>query len=265
MRRNALRSGRLLFAPLGLARSGAVVQRRSYEGPAIPDSVVMQNYATAWSQGDGTWADGATDDGSQDMTVVGDPQAGTLSDGSESVVWDGTDDHGLVSLPPELEGSSLNAFSIEMAMSWSHSNTIENHFGVRNSGNAQDLFGEINRDEGFNTAAGSFYLYLADQNDNILHVAPASNPGLNDGNRHDISIIVNDASNNDVDIIIDGSSVSVSTSNAQSPSNFGSWDSDMAVAARNNGGSIERNAEVDTGAWRWHDEGISQQTIGGYP
>lgn len=252
------------MTPIGVPRGGAVIGRDSYE-PAIPDSVVIQNFATTWSQGDATWADDATDDGSQDMTVVGDPQAGTLSDGSESVDWDGTDDHGLFTMPPELEGPGLNAFSVEFALQWDHSNTIQNNFGVRNGGDVQDLFGEINRDEEFSNAAGSFYLYLADQNDNILHVAPASNPGLNDGNRHDISIIVNDASNNDVNIIIDGSSVSVSTSNAQSPSNFGSWDSDMAVAARNNGGSIGRNAEMGTGAWRWHDQAISQQTIGGYP
>jgi hypothetical protein len=43
MRRAALASGRLLFAPLGAARSGAVVQRRSYQGPAIPDSVVSRD------------------------------------------------------------------------------------------------------------------------------------------------------------------------------------------------------------------------------
>jgi hypothetical protein len=44
MRRAALASGRLLFAPLGAARSGAVVQRRSYQGPAIPDSGLLHRY-----------------------------------------------------------------------------------------------------------------------------------------------------------------------------------------------------------------------------
>jgi len=230
---------------------------------AIPDSVVVQNHATTWAQGDATWADDATDDGAQDMSISGDPQAATLSDSSESLEFDGVDDNGLFTMPSAIDGSNLSNISVEFALQWSNSTTISNLFGSRNGANATKLIGEINRDETFSDVAGSFYVQLGDDDANVLRAAPATNPGLNDGQRHDITIAI-DAPNNNVTIIIDGSSVSVSYGAQQTPDNFSTLNQDMVVAARNEQGTPERFAQVSIGADRWHNETIAEQTISDY-
>jgi len=105
---------------------------------AIPDSVVVQHFATTLAQGETTWEDDATDDGSQDVSLTGDLQASTLSDGSESIVGDGTDDHGLVTLPSSLEGASLQSFSVEFALQTTSTATIR-PAGIRNNDGNQPL------------------------------------------------------------------------------------------------------------------------------
>lgn len=233
------------------------VSGRSLTRSAIPDSVVVQNIANTFSQGDGIWVDDATEDGSQDMSITGDPQAGTLSDGSESVNFDGVDDYGQFTMPSELEGSGLNAFAVEFA--FQHTTTgpcsIAGIFGANNN-----LRYELNRDHQFNDDPGNILIRLDDQDGNQLRFAPSSNPGLNDGNRHDLTVSIDDASANSATVIIDGSEVSLSFGSQQSPSNFGAWNNNMRVAARYYSG-VDFYADVDVGAYRWHDSPISEQTI----
>lgn len=228
---------------------------------AIPDSVVLQYYATTWSQVDGTWVDDA---GTADMSITGDPQATTLSDGSESVTADGVDDYGTITLPAALSGSSLQDFSVEFAVEYSTSNEAELCGSLNANGN-QWLRIRLNTDESASTDAGNFHVILADDDGDRLRFSPASNPGLNDGSRHDLSIVINDASANDASVIIDGSSVSVTYNEQQAPNNFVSWDQSMAIWAENNNGSIRDYVEAAVGAIRWHDEAITSQTISDYP
>jgi hypothetical protein len=230
----------------------------------IPSSVVVQNYATTWSQGDSTWVDDATSDGSQDMSLTGDPQATTLSDGAESVKADGTDDYGTIPIPPELEGGDLNQFSIEFTIEHSSTNT-EVAIGCRNSDTNQKLLIFLNSDETLSSDPGTFQFRLDDDNSNKLRLAPSTNPNLDDGNRHDVSIIVNDASANDVDIIIDGSSQSLNFDVTQSPSSFTTWDTDLGVFVRNTSGTVDNYADIKLGAIRLHGSAINSQTISDYP
>lgn len=227
---------------------------------AIPDSVVMQYFATTWSQGDGTWID---DNGVADMSIIGDMQDGTLSDGAESIHADGTDDHGEITLPSQFEGSGLTAFSVEAALETTTTDA-SNLIGLRESGANQFLEIWINRDGGLNINEGFIAMRLTDSNGNSLRFGPSNNPNINDGSRHDISFIIHDSTANDAEIIIDGTSVSLTFSSTGGPSSFTTWGSPMQVWARNLDGSISNYLDAKQGAMRWHDQGISDQTIGDY-
>jgi hypothetical protein len=230
---------------------------------AIPDSVLIQQFATTYAGGDAKWVDDATDDGSQDAAIVGDPTKTTLSDGSEAVSFDGGGDRADLTLPSELEGSGLQSFTVEFAAQWT---TTQNRTiaTVRND-NGNQIFGvELNINENRNQDVGDVLFTLRDNDLNQLQAAPQTNPNLDDGNRHDLTFIVNDSATNDVEIIIDGSSVSLAFGNTESPDNFVAWDRPIPYAAKNLGGTISTETDIEIGAARWHDESINSQTISDY-
>jgi len=198
------------------------------------------------------------------MSFNGGPTAATLSDGADSISGDGTDDHGLITLPNSLEGSSLQSFSIEFAIEHSTSSQSAAVYGARNSDVNQFLSCNLNLDVNANADVGNIRFNLTDDAGDRVTFAPSASPNLDDGTRHNVSVIYNDTSTNDVDVIIDGSSVALSFANQQSPSNFAAWDVDMAVWARNLGGSLSFYSDMEIGAMRWHDSAISSQTIGDY-
>jgi len=226
----------------------------------IPDSVILQYFATNYTQGDATWPD---DKGVADMSINGDPQDSTLSDGNESVKGDGSDDHGLTTPPASLEGSSLQSFAIELAVEWSHSNTGEAIAGVGNTSDSQRVFIDINRDSSFSTDGGNMVFAIQDVDGNTIETETGTT-GLNDGNRHDITININDTTTNDITFIIDGSEITTPTqASTENPDNFGTWGYDLAHFGRNFGG-VEFYADINLGAVRWHDSAISEQTISDY-
>jgi hypothetical protein len=222
---------------------------------AIPDSVVMQYYATTWSQGDATWVDGANSDGSQDMSITGDVQANTLSDGSDALGFDGADDYGSTTLPSSLEGSSLNSLSLEFALAWDHTNT--NYVAGLYNG-TQQIMVILNKNGG-----GRIRFRLDDTNGSSYEFDTQT--AINDGNRHNVSFIINDASANDGKAIVDGSEVSLSTTTSTNPDSFTTWNYDFSWGARNIQGSFQDNTDVDIGAIRFHDSAINNQTISDYP
>ena len=225
----------------------------------IPNEVVVQHTATGFSVGDSIIPNDAGQN--NDLSLSGDPQETTLSDSSDAVAF-GVDDHGLFSLPPSIENDGLNQFTIELALEYTSSD--DNWIAGVATGD-QQINIRANTNENFNDDEGNFYFSLRDDSDNRLRCAPSSNPNLNDGNRHDITIIVNDAGNNDIDIIIDGSNVTLNFGDNDSPSNFIDWEHNMALSADNRQGSIERNIEIDWGAWRFWEDNQESQTIDGYP
>lgn len=232
---------------------------------AIPDSVVIQHTATTWAQGDSTWGDDDTEDGSQDVSLTGDFQSDTLSDESESILGDGVDDYGDLTLPAEFEGSSLNSFTIEFAIRHSDSDSPVNIIGTRNDDGTQNIEVNLNVDNGFNTDTGNVRLVLTDDAGDTIVVEPSTNPNLDDSSRHDVTIIVNDASASDVDMIIDGSSLDLNFGTSQNPSSFTTWDRPVALWGWNDGGSISRYWNGEIAADRWHDQAISSQTIDELP
>lgn len=225
----------------------------------IPSSVVLQYYGDTYSGGDTTWTD---DNGVQNMSLTGGETATTLSDSAEAVGFDGSSDGGGITMPTSLEGASLENSSLEFTVQYSHTDT-DCLFGINNDGD-QLLLIRPNADEGFNSEAGNMYMRIRDANANDLNFAFDTYTGLNDGNRHDVSIIFNDTTANDVDVIVDGDNKALSFSATGGPNAFTSWDYDMGVARRNSTGSYIQNLACDIGAIRWHNEAITDQTIGDY-
>ena len=220
---------------------------------ALPDSVVMQYFASTYTGGDLTWED---DNRVVNMSLTGGETAGTLSDGSDAVDFDGESDEGTVSLPSQFEGSALTSFSVEFATEYTDSSVNTDLFLANNDDDSQRLQIRVNTDGTANLKEGNIWIQLIDRDGNRLRVEPATNPELNDGVRHDITMIVNDSSQNDVDIIIDGDNVSLNFIDEDGPDNFGTWDVNALL-------SSDLNSSV--GAQRYHDEGITEQTISDYP
>lgn len=229
---------------------------------AIPEGVVLQYGADNWAQGDSTWPDEAG--AAQDMAITGAPQATTLSDGADALAFDGTDDYGATTMPAALEGSGLTEWAVEMAFATTTTSTSSlRFFGVNQS--TQLLVLTINLDEAFNSDAGNFVLQFRDSNGNALRFAIDGTASLNDGNRHNLSISINDTAANDVTVILDGTEQTLSFGASEGPSSFVAWNYDMAFAAQNNSGSLQNYMPIDYGAIRWHETSISSQTIGDYP
>jgi hypothetical protein len=225
---------------------------------AIPDSVVVQYDPRTWSEGDGTLVD---DVGNADLSLSGGFQSGTLSNGDPSIIGDGVDDRGTATMPGSLEGSSLTNFAVEFAVEYT-STGIETVTGVTNSGDSQVFQITLNADGQFNVDNGNILARIDDPSGNRLYVTPDTNPNLDDGNRHEVIVNVEDPANNNIEFIIDGSAVSASTGNfAEGPSSFGLWDTDWGVFARNNAGSFDGYFAGGLGMVRFHDSTISGPTI----
>jgi hypothetical protein len=221
--------------------------------PARLESVVYQWRAEDYSSGS-DWNDTVV---SETMSIVGSPTETTLSDGAQAVGFDGVDDAGLAAIFSDV---SISTGAWEMAFQTTETDVVL-PFGAQEGDRSGYV--TLNQDEAANTDEGNIRFVLADNDDNSLTAAPSTNPGLNDGSRHNITWSF-DAPNNDVQIFIDGSSVSVAYDDQQSPDNFGTVGSeDYGFGARDGGGGTLGNyAEVDVGVWRFHDEQISEQTIG---
>ena len=249
---------------MGLKESGlrGSLRNVSVGIDAIPDSVELQYSATTFSNSDSVWADDA---GNVDMNINGDPQKATLSDGSESISSDGSNDSGEIEMPSTLEGSGLTEFSFEFVIEHTDTNDPVAVTGSRNSSGGQFFNVLLNRDVQGNTDLGNMNVQHDDDSGNRLSFGPSTNPNLDDGNRHDISVIIHDSTINDVEIIIDGVSVDLSFTDQDGPNQFTTWNNSMATFARNLDGTLQLRANIELGAVRWHTSGIMSQTISEYP
>lgn len=227
----------------------------------IPDSVVLQYYGNTWTQGDSSWKD---DIGSANMSLSGDFQDATLSDGNESILGDGTDDVGVVTLPSTLEGADLEQASFEFAVEFTDT-SLTALCGSSDDDDNQWFAIRINSDENFNNDAGQIMVRYRDKDGNGVRFSPSSNPNLDDGNRHNISFVVNDSTVPDTELIIDGTSVSLNYASNSVADNWGTWDNNFRFWAYYRGTQgTDLYSNVEIGAIRFHNEAISSQTIGDY-
>jgi len=218
---------------------------------AIPDSVVLQYTATGSSVSDGSVPDDSG--GTEAMALNGDPQDTTLSDGSDAIAFDNNGDYGLYRLPSQLESSGLEQFSWEICQEFT---TSGNFTGITNGDDQSIQFGY--EKDGTDT----FSFFLRDKN-NTSDKIKITDSSLFDGNRRSLSLAI-DVPNGSVDAWVDGNSVSATFNGISNP-NFGTWDYDIAYAARNKSGSISNDVNLTFGSMRWHDSLISSPTIQNYP
>jgi len=244
----------------GATIDGTDVQEITVDGQTVftagpPDSAVLNydasNFASPWPN------DIA---GQPDMSITG-LTSSTLINGDDGVSGDGTNDNGQVDLPSNFEGSSLQTHTIEFSVQFSHTDETD-ICGNFDTASNQFLTLRANRNENDSSDAGNFRYHLEDDSGDDLRIAPDSNPGINDGNLHKITIEIVDSSTNDANIYIDGSAVTVATGQTNGPSNFSSWGGDMRFFARDNrSGNARGFWQGDMGIIRWHDEATGGQTI----
>jgi len=198
------------------------------------------------------------------MSLIGNPQAATLSGGAESLSADGTNDYGEVSLPSSLEGSSLTEFAVEFAIEWTETNPKSIMTQFNDANQTLNIQANVKVTSSGRTAnAGDLQFDLRDSGGDRLEFG-TSGQGLNDGNRHDITAIWDDTTTNSVRLFIDGAQATPNTAVSQGPSNFTTWDYNMPLWARVSGGSIDNYLDAKIGALRVHDAAPSGQSINAY-
>jgi hypothetical protein len=217
-------------------------------GPVTPSSVKYQwtakNFADPWP----------ADVGGVDMTINGGLSTSSMNNGETGVLGDGSDDSALA--PIADIGKDLNSCAWEFDCQYS-------------SGGGWEVIGHqrpwfewrFDNDHNFNSDNGNIVVNIASTSQNRLTFAPTNNPGLDDGNVHKISILLNDLPNNDAEMIIDGSNLSLSYRDKQNPSISSNIANTPAFWGRNASGSIGFNFGGYHSIFRIHDEPISSQTI----
>jgi hypothetical protein len=234
------------------------VSGRALVQSVIPDSVVVQYTGSTYTGGGSSWSDEATADGAQDAALSGGISESQLSDGAEALATDGTDDQGLFPIPSELDGNGLQSFTVEMALQYTTNEDFDYWFGV-NGTNILAALADVDESASNN---GQIRFRLFDSDTNGQTFAPASNPNLDDGNRHDISLIVNDAATEDYEIIIDGTSYAVSIGNdTGTADNFGDFSNDMGLFCRNQSSGTGKHKTGNVGAFVMHKTNISSQYV----
>ena len=215
----------------------------------IPDSVALQYSAETFEEGEG-WED---DTGTADMSVSG-LSTTTLSDGSDGVQGDGTDDHGLVDIPSSLEGSELSDFALEFRIE-STTSDFTRLFGTRNDGEEPSFQVFSNVDEAGSGDSGNIKLRIDDEDGNEFHIAFDEAPDLFDGNVHTVTFdVVDITDNSECRVFFDGDEETIATGpdDISDPSGI-SWQYDIGHYARNDRGSIDQHFEGAFNIIRWHD------------
>lgn len=222
----------------------------------IPDSVVTQFSPETFNTGNSEYLD---DIRGNNMSLNGDLQSTTLSNGDPSVEGDGNGDYGLFDIPTELSGSSLNSWAVEYSIQTTQTDksTI---MGIGEGGDQRILL-KINEDVNFNTDSGNLLLQFKDDSGNRILVEPSTDPNINDGDAHSILWNVKDASTSDVEIWIDGTNVSLNFRDSQNPTSFFDWTDKMGVWSSNFNGSVQRLYAGQLGKIRLHGSSVGSPTF----
>jgi len=215
---------------------------------AIPDSAIYWWDPSAFAS---PWVDEVV---SESMTINGGLSSTTFGDGSDAVSGDGNDGHGLAANRDVL----YNSMSIEVEIS---STTTSAAFILGSNDNTNGITCMImfNQDGDFNYIDGSMALFLSDETNQFSF---SYDGGFNDGNKHKVSFIVNDATTSDASMIVDGSTVTPTVDRADGVNFSGlTLNYDMAYWARNFTGTVKDFYNGKLGKIAFHDTNIQNQTI----
>ena len=228
-------------------------------GAAIPDSVVAQHSPDTFETNDGQW----DDDFGGDPFVVeeGSFESDVFADNSPSIFGTETD---AMSRNWPIGGSDLQSWAIEFEIQYSSDNIDNGNQVVGSDDDDQEFFVNADVDEGFNDDQGNIRITVDDNAGNRIRMAPSTNPGLNDGERHAVSISYLDTTVPDVKVIIDGNDQALSFDTKNSLDSFVNFDSGLgmwAIDRTGRGEGFRTPFEGHIGKTRIHDEGIEDQTI----
>jgi len=230
----------------------------------IPDGVVMQYYASNYSEGDLTWVD---DNNVQYMSLTGNEKSVKLSDGSDGIKFNGVDTGGIITLPNKLEGDSLLSFSIENVIQIDNDDRAR-IIRINNSNDDQFMNVSLNQAVSDYPQKGNILFDFRNSSESErVQCSLSETANINDGKRHDISIIINDLSEGDIKFIIDGNERedvvfrldAWPEGDRDSVSDPDTWDSDAQI-----GFEDEIENEVIIGAQIWYNKAIDSQNINNY-
>ena len=244
---------------MGLKESGlrGSLRNVSVGIDAIPDTVTTQHFATSWSENDSIWSDDVDD---KDMSIPDGFEDTTLSDDSEAISGDGN--RSSYQVPTSFEADNLtDGVAIELVIETS----ISAQTGLIGSSREGDQAFEIilNTDQNLNADAGNIAALIRDSDDNRFEFSPESNPQLDDGSRHDITLVVTDTANNDGNWIIDGDDLGSEIGSSGGPNNFDNWEEDWGAWGFGNRQPFEDYTGA-IAATRFHNNSIDTQTINQY-
>ena len=219
---------------------------------AIPDSVLLQYFATQVTGGDTTWPD---DNGVKDMSLTGDETDTTLSDGSEALSFD-TSDVGTIDPPTALEGDGLQEFAFEFAIQTTQ--TDQGQIIRADDGDQQFVIWQ-NIDEDFNNDTGNIHVRLRDDTGAGFEFACDDPPNTADENRHNVSVDFPDTTSELPEIIIDGDVQNLTFRDDTNPTDFVDWVDTFDLFS-----DVSNEWQGDVGAVRFHSTSIAEQTIDVY-
>lgn len=224
---------------------------------AIPDSADYYWGGDSFETGDPNWTDQVSD---VDAAVSGDPQSGSLSDGSDAVVGDGNGDYLTWAAADNDWGDEIDTgAAAEIAIETTNSN--KNPIWGVDATQAVQFY--VNTDGDFFEDVGSVHGSIKDDSGNFLTIS-SPDVGIDDGNRHDVSLNIIDPANNDIELIVDGTSYTTPT-RTESPSGFSDFGDDIIFMGRNNGGSVQGPIASSFGAVMVHNTNIVGQKIDQFP
>jgi hypothetical protein len=246
-----------IVLPDGSTASEVLAPDGSTVFSAIPDSADYYWGGDSFETGDANWTDQVS---AVDAAVSGDPQSGTLSDGSAAVVGDGNGDNLTWAAADNDWGDEIDTgAAVEIVIQTTNSN--KNPIWGVDATQAVQFF--INTDGDFNESVGTVHGSIKDGSGNFLTIA-SGDVGINDGNRHDVSLNIIDPSTNDIELIVDGTSYTTPT-RTQSPSGFSDFGDDIIFMGRTESGSVQGPIASSFGAVMVHNTNIVEQKISQFP
>jgi len=214
----------------------------------IPDSVVHQYPVSTFTTS--TWSDNV---GSADMTVNG-LSANTFGNGEDSVLGDGSSDHGLVTNGPR-DLPSNETFGVAFTIEYT---SLGGHVFAATDGSGDNRFRVLD-EPFFDSSSGELNIEVSDRNSNGLVVE--TNDAFDDGNPH--AVVINKTSNSNFDFYVDDMTSSVATSkfrdNGFNHNNYNpTKETDLAFFSNTLDGSVFKHGNFEAGVFEFNSDPYNQ-------
>ena len=229
--------------------------------PIVTDGLVFYVDAgngLSYPSSGGTWNDlvGGNNGSFNNMDDVNNPSNNYDSANGGSIVFDGVDDYAATLLDESSFNFNTHSFSIWIKIS---SSTSTEPFGFLNTGSTTAWRFSINKISFDDTNdPGNVAFWSRDPSGNRF--AFDFNPGVNDGDWHNIVFVFNSISSNSATVYYDGSSVSITKTRLENPS-LGSTSYPFWIGGSNNRGSLLRPLDGNIAQIKIYNRALSSTEI----